>query len=143
MQLFDNPFSQIIMTNHRRSSFKLSTVLFLFFVVLVFLIDTRVFPQDGPDGPEAAVELFNNGQDAHAKGDLKRAIELYERALKILPEFPEAEFQRGSALVSLRRVDEGEKAFRRAIELRSDWTLALSALGAVLVRECSVWLAQS
>ena len=44
-----------------------------------------------------AVKLFQQGQDAHEAGDLKRALELYEQAIKLHPEFPEAELQRAVA----------------------------------------------
>ena len=46
------------------------------------------------------VRLFERGQSAHARGELERAIGFYEQALKVRPEFPEAEFQRGNALAS-------------------------------------------
>jgi tetratricopeptide (TPR) repeat protein len=52
----------------------------------------------------------------------------------VRPEFAEAEFQRGNALVGLGRLQEAESGFRRAIELRKDWSLPYSALGALLVR---------
>ncbi|HEX2640881.1 MAG TPA: tetratricopeptide repeat protein, partial [Pyrinomonadaceae bacterium] len=91
--------------------------------------------QDETPTAETAVTLFNQGQDAHEKGDLQKAIELYQDALKILPEFPEAEYQRGNALVSLGQTIEAEKAFRKAVELREDWPLAVTALGTILTRE--------
>ena len=90
--------------------------------------------QDG-DGEAEAIAFFNKGQDAHEKGDLKAAIELYEKALKMIPDFPEAELQRGNAFVTLGRLDDAEAAFRHAIELKEDWTLAVAALGNVLVQQ--------
>jgi tetratricopeptide (TPR) repeat protein len=50
------------------------------------------------------------------------------------PDFPEAEYQRGSALLSLERPSDAEKAFRRAIELRPDWALPQTTLGVMLLR---------
>lgn len=88
-----------------------------------------------PDQPEDPVVLFNRGQDAHEQGDLRRALALYDRALAIIPEFPEAEYQRGMALLSLNRPGEAEQALRRALELREDWSLALTALGTLLVKQ--------
>jgi tetratricopeptide (TPR) repeat protein len=78
------------------------------------------------------VKLFERGQDAHAHGDLKLALEFYEEAIKLRPEFPEAEFQRGAALVSLGRQAEAESAYKRASELRNDWALPRATLGALL-----------
>ena len=48
-----------------------------------------------------AIELFNNGQDEHGKGNFAKAIELYEQAIKLLPEFAEAEYQKGNAYLSI------------------------------------------
>lgn len=89
---------------------------------------------DVTDGESDPVKLFERGQNAHAKGNLERALALYEEAIKLRPEFPEAEYQRGVALVVLKRPTEAEIAFRRAIELRKDWSLPYSALGNLLSR---------
>jgi tetratricopeptide (TPR) repeat protein len=86
------------------------------------------------DGSADPVKLFERGQNAHARGELVKALEFYEEAIKVRPEFAEAEFQRGNALVGLGRLQEAESGFRRAIELRKDWSLPHSALGALLVR---------
>ena len=86
------------------------------------------------DGEADPIKLFERGQDAHARGDLQLAAQLYEEAIKLRPEFPEAEYQRARALVSLNRAPEAEKAFRRAVELRPDWAMPVAALGALLVR---------
>lgn len=91
------------------------------------------------------VKLFEQGQNAHARGDLikdpgeklqkyERALEYYDEAIKVRPEFPEAEFQRGNVLAALGRPVEAESSFRRAIELRKNWSLPYSALGALLAR---------
>jgi tetratricopeptide (TPR) repeat protein len=89
---------------------------------------------DPTDGETDPVKLFERGQNAHAKGDVARALALYEGALKLRPEFPEAEYQRGTALVALNRTTEAEAAFSRAIDLRKDWALPVSALGNLLAR---------
>jgi tetratricopeptide (TPR) repeat protein len=96
-------------------------------------------------GDADPVKLFEQGQNAHARGDsakepvekienYKRALEYYDEAIKVRPEFPEAEFQRANALISLDRLPEAETSLRRAIELRKNWSLPFSALGALLVR---------
>jgi tetratricopeptide (TPR) repeat protein len=88
-------------------------------------------------GDDAAdpVRLFERGQSAHARGELEKALAYYEQALKVRPEFPEAEFQRGNALASLGRLAEAEAAYRRAISYKKNWSLPYSALGIVLVRQ--------
>jgi len=80
------------------------------------------------------LKLFERGQNAHARGDLIKALEFYDEALKVRPEFPEAEFQRGNALFSLGRFPESETSLRRAIELRKGWSLPYASLGILLVR---------
>jgi tetratricopeptide (TPR) repeat protein len=86
------------------------------------------------DNAADPVKLFERGQAAHARGELDKALDFYEQAIKVRPEFPEAEFQRGNALVSLGRLDEAETAFRRAISLKKNWSMPYSALGALLMR---------
>src|SRR5688572_10702966 len=58
------------------------------------------------DGAADPVKLFEQAQAAHARGkrgDLERALAYYEEAIKLKPEFPEAEFQMGNVLASLGR----------------------------------------
>ena len=101
--------------------------------------DEEVFVQEGTFTAEEnetdgdPIELFNKGQDAHFKGDLKTALDLYEQALKIMPEFPEAEFQRGQIFLDQNKITDAEQAFRKAIEYRRDWTLPMAELGSILV----------
>ena len=104
--------------------------------ILLMLIGSlsAVNAQDGDDNSGEAIALFNQGQDAHEKGDLPAAVELYEKALKIIPDFPEAELQRGNAFLTMGRSEDAEKAFRHAVKIREDWTLALASLGSVLVQ---------
>lgn len=87
------------------------------------------------DNAADPVRLFERGQAAHARGELEKALEYYEQALKVRPEFPEAEFQRGNALASLNRLDEAEAAFRQAIALKKAWSLPYTALGTLLMRK--------
>lgn len=116
-----------------RSRQLLLGALTLVFVALCFQIASAQ-TDDPTDGETDPVKLFERGQNSHAKGDLSRALALYEGALKLRPEFPEAEYQRGVALVALDRSSEAEKAFTHAIELRKDWVLPQSALGILLAR---------
>jgi tetratricopeptide (TPR) repeat protein len=96
----------------------------------------RAAAQDDPFGDSAAdpIKLFERGQSAHTHGDLEKAIGFYEQALKVKPDFPEAEFQLGNALAALGRLAEAESAFRLAISQKKNWSLPHSALGALLMR---------
>lgn len=86
------------------------------------------------DASADPMKLFERGQNAHARGDLIKALEFYEEAIRVRPEFAEAEFQRGNALLALGRLAEAESGFRRAIEIRKNWSLPYSSLGVLLVR---------
>ncbi len=108
------------------------------FVLLLAGSNLRVAAQtEEAFGDSAAdpIRLFERGQSAHSRGELEKAIGFYEQALKVKPEFPEAEFQRGNALASLGRLAEAESAFRLAISQKKNWSLPHSALGALLMRQ--------
>lgn len=87
------------------------------------------------DDPTRAIELFNQGQEAHSKGELEKALELYAEAIKLLPEFPEAEYQRGIIYETQDKFAEAEESFRRAMAYKQDWTLPMAALGNLLVSQ--------
>jgi len=103
-------------------------------VIAVLTLSVTAQTDDFGDAAADPVKLFERGQSAHARGELEKALEFYEQAIKVRPEFPEAEFQRGNALVSLSRLDEADAAYRRAITLKKNWALPYSALGALLMR---------
>ena len=111
----------------------LSAFAVMFVVICAQLAAAQV--DDIGDGETDPVKLFERGQNAHARNDLVTALALYEAALKLRPEFPEAEFQRGVALAALDRKADAEKAFNRAIELRKDWVLPYGALGNLLTHQ--------
>ena len=110
-----------------------------FAACLVLFAVCSVAPAQTVDvfGDDAAdpVRLFERGQSAHSRGELEKAIGFYEQAIKVRPEFPEAEFQLGSALASLNRLPEAEAAFRRSISYKKNWSLPYSALAVVLMRQ--------
>jgi tetratricopeptide (TPR) repeat protein len=105
-------------------------------LLLVLSTAAPIHAQDEAFGDDATdpVRLFERGQAAHARGELERALGFYEQALKVRPEFPEAQFQRGNALAALDRLDEAETALRAAISLKKNWSLPHSALGALMLR---------
>lgn len=103
--------------------------------ILLLSASLPIFAQDEEDKNDQndAVKIFNLAQDAHEKGSLPDALKLYDEAIKLQPEFPEAEYQKGHALLTLGKSAEAEKSFRRAIELRADWTLPMVNLGSILI----------
>lgn len=106
----------------------------LCFSFFVFASPT-VFGQDDEDTSQDPVVIFNEAQDIHEKGDLSAAIKLYDKAIALTEGFPEAEYQKGAAYLTLNKIDEAETAFRKAIEERPEWSLAIAMLGDILVRK--------
>ncbi len=118
-------------------SIKIQTMQFfkkLQIVILFTLLSVCAFAQT-EDDEQKAIELFNQGQDAHAQGEFAKALNFYDQALKLFPDVPEIENQKGSALVSLNRFTEAEVSFRKALELKEDWSLPLVNLGSLLIKK--------
>ena len=106
------------------------------FLILVFtFLSANAVSAQNDNQPPDPVKLFNQGQDAHEKNDFQTAIKFYDQALQANPEFAEAEYQRGAAYAALGKTDEAEKSFRRALELRENWTLPMTALGVALLQK--------
>lgn len=118
---------------HRRLALPL--ILTLFFALFSAPIILAQEDDEEKDPQTLAISFFNQGQDAHEKGDLTNALKLYDEAIKIVPEFPEAEYQKANAFLQLGKREEAEKSLRRALEIREDWSLAMAALGALLVEK--------
>jgi tetratricopeptide (TPR) repeat protein len=114
-----------------RSSTKSLLALFALLIIFVFA-QASLAQDDSPNAETDPIKLFERGQDAHAKNDYKKAIELYDAAIKIKPEFPEAEFQRAMALLFMNRKAEALEGFNRAVALRPDWAMAYSKFGSFL-----------
>lgn len=103
-------------------------------IALCFSTPAQEEPENSSD---EAIGQFNEAQALHEKGKFEDAIKLYDKAIALVAEFPEAEYQRGDALLSLGRIDDAEKSVRLAVEHRADWSLALAKLGEILVKRLS------
>ena len=101
-------------------------LLMLFFAAVPHSSSQTLNQEDDP------IKLFERAQDAHAKNDYKTAIEFYDAAIRLKPEFPEAEFQRALALLFTNRKDDALTGFNRAVELRPDWGFAYARFGSLL-----------
>src|SRR5215831_2195208 len=98
-------------------------------LAILFSFQSALAQSDDETDP---IKLFDKGQDAHARNELKHAIELYDAAIKLKPEFPEAEFQRAIALLATDRAADAIQGFNRAVALRPDWAMAYSKFGVQL-----------
>jgi tetratricopeptide (TPR) repeat protein len=125
----NKPLRRVLLSRWRVALLSMLTV-----CVVAGLNSTALGQNEDAFGEAGAdpVKLFERAQNAHGRGDLAKALELYEEALKVRPEFPEAEFQRANVLIALDRKADAEAALRRTIELRKDWALPYAALGALL-----------
>lgn len=113
---------------------RLVTFALAFVFALVCAQAVAVAQDDFEDDAADPVKLFNKGQDAHSKKNYEQAIELYDEALKLRPDFAEVEFQKAGALLALARAAEAEKSYRRAAEMKPTWALPPAALGLLLAR---------
>lgn len=113
-------------------------VLLTFALALFFFAPQTRAQEDGFDEETDPFKLFERCQTFHERGDeenLKLALECYDETIKLKPEFPEAEFQKGAALLALNRLPESEQAFRRAGDLRPEWSHPRAWLGVLLARQ--------
>jgi tetratricopeptide (TPR) repeat protein len=108
---------------------------FVAIVVLLFAgANAFIFSAQAPVDVLDPISIFNRAQDLHEQGDLAGAIVLYKRALEIEPVFAEAAYQSGIAHLALGQDIQAERYFRRALEIRPDWTLPSASLSSLLVQ---------
>lgn len=116
--------------------FRTRRFILLFVITIVFcafaIQTANTQTQDAADSETDPIKLFERAQDAHAKNDYRTAIQLYDAAIKLKPEFPEAEFQRAMALLATNRPQEAIQGFNRAVALRPDWGMAYVRFGSSL-----------
>lgn len=66
-------------------------------------------------------EIFDAGQNAHERGELAKAVEMYSEALKLDSLFWQAEYQRSVALRSLGRLEEAKRGMIQTIGILADF----------------------
>ena len=84
------------------------------------------------DNSEKAFEYYNKGCDYYNKGDYATAVEYFDKALEIDPNYVEAWNIKAIALLELERYDEAIKCYDKLIELNPKdtgyWCLKISLL---------------
>jgi predicted O-linked N-acetylglucosamine transferase (SPINDLY family) len=73
---------------------------------------------------EDAVSLYNNGVALKVAGHLEAAVEKYQEAIKLKPDFVEAHYNKGNALRELRQFSKAIDDFNIAINIKPDFSLA-------------------
>src|SRR5215813_10846170 len=82
-----------------------------------------------------AEEALIDGEAAFAQGEMERAIEHYERALKLEPKLYEAPLYIGDAYHKMGRNDKAYESYARAVAIDPDRDTAYRYWGNVLMRE--------
>jgi tetratricopeptide (TPR) repeat protein len=82
--------------------------------------------------PPEALKAFSKGQSAVKKGHTQEAVEQFQEALRIDPEFAEAYIDLGSERVAQGALPQAAEDFQKAVDLVPDHRLALTNLCIVL-----------
>jgi tetratricopeptide (TPR) repeat protein len=82
-----------------------------------------------------AEEALNEGEAAFSKGEMERAIEHYERALKLDPKLYEAPLFIGDAYNTSGKKDKAYESYARAVAIDPDRETAYRYWGNVLMRD--------
>lgn len=109
-------------------------------VILVLLVPAVVLAAGSPFGvfksdEQKAKEAFEEGLKYTNAKAYDKAIPLYEKAIKLKPQFPEAYNQLGHALRETGKVDEGIAAYKKALEQRPDFVQAHEYLGVAYLKK--------
>lgn len=76
---------------------------------------------------QQAIAAFEEGQRAHERGDLQKAIEHYTAALEIIPTFPEALFQRGMAYLTLKQWEQAQTDLQQLVQMEAEMLASAGA----------------
>ena len=88
-----------------------------------------------PGKSTPAMEALMEGEAAFSKGEMERAIQHYERALKLDPKLYEAPLYIGDAYKTLGKSDKAYESYARAVAIDPDRETAYRYWGNVLMRE--------
>lgn len=91
-------------------------------------------PAARPPAAVTAESRYNEGLEAHKRGDYVGAVRAFEAAIKIRQAFPEAWNGLGFALRQQKKYPEAVKAYERALALRPHYVEALEYLGEAYVQ---------
>lgn len=92
--------------------------------------------------PKPARELYTKGTDAANKGDNKGAVEFFNQAIKLYPDFPQAMSDLGMAYMKLNKYDKAAETYEELLKLGQgdatvhlNYGIALNNLGIALQTE--------
>jgi protein O-GlcNAc transferase len=87
-------------------------------------------PQPDPDNATACVKIANEFLN---RGDVKKAIPLYQRAIDLRPDYAIAHHNLGSAFKALDQLEAAHDAYRKAVKLDPNYADGHCDLGTVLI----------
>lgn len=107
----------------------------IIFIILITssLAAAQSIHSTGARASQNAAQAFEEGQNAHERGDLTSAIRLYTTAITADPSLYPAHYQRAVALMALGRDNDAATDLRRVIELQPSFPRAHRALGKLLL----------
>jgi len=85
--------------------------------------------------PKAAVDLYNQGLESARKGDHKKAVEHFNSALAINPNFPAALGDLGLEYLKLNQMDKAAETYAALLKLKPDDSVAHLNLGIALFNQ--------
>lgn len=106
-------------------------------LVLILFVSSLAAAQShhssAPKDKQNAAQAFEEGQNAHERGDLNSAIRHYTNAISADPAMFQAYYQRAVALLALNRDNDALADLRRAVEIEPRFARAHRALGKLLL----------
>ncbi|MEW6206915.1 MAG: tetratricopeptide repeat protein [Acidobacteriota bacterium] len=102
-------------------------------VFVILLIASVATAQTRGDAKQDAARAFEEGQNAHQRGDLALAVQFYSSAIEADPTLFQVYYQRAVALAQLNRESEAEADFKKAIEINPAFARAHRGLGRLLL----------
>jgi tetratricopeptide (TPR) repeat protein len=99
----------------------------------VWADEITLYRDSAAKSPAKARPQNNLGAALSRQGRFEEAIEQYQRALKIKPEYSDAHYNLGYALAKTGKLDEGLSHFRAAVRIEPNRVKYLNNLGVALV----------
>jgi superkiller protein 3 len=107
-------------------------------LISLFVCSATVTPPQSPRANSSNIKqdpaaAFEEGQNAHQRGDLNAAVRLYTTAVTADPTLVLGYYQRAVAFIDLHRGSEAEADLKRVIELQPGFARAHRGLGRLLL----------
>jgi tetratricopeptide (TPR) repeat protein len=102
------------------------------FLILFFLISSQAFTPIVPAGQQESgnAEQYNKeGMSRYESGQYQQAIDAYRSAIRLKPDYPDANYNLGMAYSSLGQYKEAIEAYKKALRVKPDHETAYYNLG--------------